>query len=308
MNHYSTGVEIHPEPGEKNRLGLAEHQWDLFEAVPYAFFSVGVDGRIRLANQRAVQMLGYPLGELLGRSVFDLYADTPTGKIKAEQLFLKFRAGTSIRGEELAMRRADGTPVWVHLSVRGIWSPRGDLVASWSIVREVGRSDKSQRGGSTGHSGSSNLSVSGKQLLGQPIGLESNCEFRENHLTRLMVKEGRGRLVLLSLEEVDWIESASNYVQIHVGARSCLIRETMNGLQSKLDPSQFIRIHRSTIVNIERIKEFRPWSSGSYKLILQNGVRLTLSRSYRDRFSAQVRKEQKRSISAVSTSFRKENR
>ncbi len=99
---------------------------------------------------------------------------------------------------------------------------------------------------------------------------------------RLVVKSG-GRVMLVRTAEVDWIESADNYVILHVGAESHMLRETMASLEARLDPRQFLRISRSTIVNLDRVKELQPMFHGDYVVILRNGTRLNLSRSYRDK-------------------------
>jgi two-component system LytT family response regulator len=72
-------------------------------------------------------------------------------------------------------------------------------------------------------------------------------------------------------------------LKLHVGKESHLLRETMNGLEARLDPEKFLRIHRSTIVNIERIQELQPWFHGDYVVLLRDGTKLTLSRSYRQK-------------------------
>jgi two-component system, LytTR family, response regulator len=97
---------------------------------------------------------------------------------------------------------------------------------------------------------------------------------------RLVVKSG-GRVFFLKNDEIDWIEAAGNYVRLHVGTETHLLRETMNAIQKKLDPAVFIRIHRSTFVNIERVKELQPWFHGEYVVIMRDGTQLTMSRSYR---------------------------
>lgn len=99
---------------------------------------------------------------------------------------------------------------------------------------------------------------------------------------RLVVKSG-GRVYFLKTDEIDWVEAAGNYVRLHVSKDSHLLRETMNGIETKLDTRRFMRIHRSTIVNLERIKELQPWFHGDYVVLLRDGTRLTLSRGYRDR-------------------------
>ena len=98
---------------------------------------------------------------------------------------------------------------------------------------------------------------------------------------RFVVKSG-GRVFFLKNEEIDWIEAAGNYVRLHVGTDIHLLRETMSAIQMKLDPSLFIRIHRSTFVNIEKIKELQPWFHGEYVVILRDGTQLTMSRSHRN--------------------------
>ena len=99
---------------------------------------------------------------------------------------------------------------------------------------------------------------------------------------RLVVKSG-GRLFFLRTDEIDWIEAAGNYVRLHVGPVSHLLRETMNAIEGRLDPEKFFRIHRSRIVNMERIQEMQPWLNGEYAVLLRTGTRLTLSRGYREK-------------------------
>ena len=106
-------------------------------------------------------------------------------------------------------------------------------------------------------------------------------------LERLIVKSG-GRVFFLRTDEIDWIEAAGNYVRLHLGDESHLFRETMNRMEARLDARRFVRIHRSRIVNTERIKELQPWFNGEYVVVLRNGTRLTLSRGYRDRLQDQL--------------------
>jgi two-component system LytT family response regulator len=103
----------------------------------------------------------------------------------------------------------------------------------------------------------------------------------ENYTSRFMIKAG-GRISFVKAEEIDWIEAADYYVKLHVGRKGHLIRETMNDLETKMDPSRFVRIHRSTIVNIDRIKELQPYFNGHYIVILNDGTELKMSRSRRD--------------------------
>ena len=100
---------------------------------------------------------------------------------------------------------------------------------------------------------------------------------------RLLVRSA-GRVHFVRTAEIEWCEAAGNYVRLHVGQESHLFRETMNSLESKLDPRHFIRIHRSTIVNVEQIEQLRSSLGGESTVILRNGVKLTLSRGYREGF------------------------
>jgi len=99
---------------------------------------------------------------------------------------------------------------------------------------------------------------------------------------RLAVKTG-GRVFLIKVPDIDWIEAAHNYVELHVDKQTHMLRDTLNAIEARLPSDQFVRISRSVIVNIERIKELQPLFYGEYAIILQSGVRLTLSRRYRDK-------------------------
>ena len=104
---------------------------------------------------------------------------------------------------------------------------------------------------------------------------------------RLVVKTG-GRIFFLRAEEIDWIQAEGNYVRLHQGSHSHLVRETMASIENRLDSQRFFRIHRSSIVNIERVRELQPWFNGEYRVLLHDGTKLTLSRGYRDRLQARL--------------------
>ncbi|BDU69066.1 DNA-binding response regulator [Geothrix oryzae] len=100
---------------------------------------------------------------------------------------------------------------------------------------------------------------------------------------RLLVKQG-DRHILVKTAGLQWIEAEDNYVRLHVEGTSHLLRQTLSGLLTRLDPAQFRRIHRSAIVNLDCIKEFQPWTGGDHLVIMRDGTRLTLSRTYREQF------------------------
>jgi two-component system LytT family response regulator len=99
-----------------------------------------------------------------------------------------------------------------------------------------------------------------------------------------VVVRSKDRVLVFDLDQIDWMEAAGNYVRIHVGQERFLVRESMRELEERLDPRRFVRIHRSSIVNVDRIREFRAASHGDHEVFLRNGTALTLSRVYRDRF------------------------
>ena len=102
------------------------------------------------------------------------------------------------------------------------------------------------------------------------------------YATRFTVRDGE-RYVLLRVNDVDWAEASANYVRLHVGPRTYQMRMTMSDLERQLDPAQFTRIHRSAIVNLDRVREIRPEWHGEYEVALVTGATLRLSRGYRDR-------------------------
>ena len=104
---------------------------------------------------------------------------------------------------------------------------------------------------------------------------------------RLIVKSG-GRVFFVRTEEIDWVEASGNYVKIHTKNDAHLLRESMKNMEARLDPKTFVRIHRSAIVNIDRIKELEPWFHGEYIVIMRDGTRLTASRVFSDRLSAAI--------------------
>jgi two-component system, LytTR family, response regulator len=107
-------------------------------------------------------------------------------------------------------------------------------------------------------------------------------------LERLLVKAD-GRMFFVSVADIDYVEARGNYARLHVGPRTHLVRETMAALERRLDPRRFARIHRSTIVNLDRVREMAPWFSGDYRVRLLDGTELRLSRWYWERLEGRLR-------------------
>ena len=121
----------------------------------------------------------------------------------------------------------------------------------------------------------------GRKLLTLMGTREVRPDAPPRYLTRLMVKTA-GRVIFIRTEEIDWVEAYDNYVRLHVGDKAHLLRQTMNELEAALNPEQFARIHRSTIVNLDRVKELHTHFNGDHLVILRDGTKLKLSRSRRE--------------------------
>jgi two-component system, LytTR family, response regulator len=107
-------------------------------------------------------------------------------------------------------------------------------------------------------------------------------------LTRFVVRD-RSKLSFVRVEDVDWIDSASNYVRLHVDGRPSFVRETMKSIEARLDPDRFVRVHRSSIINIDRVASIEPSSHGEYIVTMRDGARLTTSRTHSERLRELLR-------------------
>lgn len=115
--------------------------------------------------------------------------------------------------------------------------------------------------------------------------------FRAGHAPDRLVVKCNGRILLLPTARIEWIEAQGDYVLLHVGKDSFLIRETLQSLESRLSRRKFVRIHRSSIVNLDFVNEFRSIWSGDYAVFLRSGTRLTLTRAFRSKIQALDQKQ-----------------
>jgi two-component system LytT family response regulator len=127
-----------------------------------------------------------------------------------------------------------------------------------------------------------------EQLRREQDELRQRLEGAGSWLERVLIRE-EGRVTAVPVEEIDYLEAARNHVRIHVGKTSHLLREPLTALEARLDPARFGRIHRSTIVNLDRVAEIEPWFSGDCNVVLRGGTRLRLSRSHRQAFESRLR-------------------
>jgi two-component system LytT family response regulator len=112
--------------------------------------------------------------------------------------------------------------------------------------------------------------------------LLENIQRERTYPEWLLIKKD-DRSVFVPIAEIDWVESSRNNVRLHVGKEVYVHHETTSGIEARLDPKKFLRIHRSTIVNIEKIRELHPWFNGDYAVTMKDGTKLTLSSTYRER-------------------------
>jgi two-component system LytT family response regulator len=120
------------------------------------------------------------------------------------------------------------------------------------------------------------LSEQLRRLLNRTAAPEPAGEYR----SRLLIKHD-GRITILPLAEVDWLEADGDMVKVHAGNRTLQVRETMKDLESQIEPARFVRIHRSTIISVDRIKELQPYFKGDYVVVLRDGTNLKLSRRFK---------------------------
>jgi two-component system, LytTR family, response regulator len=128
------------------------------------------------------------------------------------------------------------------------------------------------------------LTERGSELNQRTLALLEELKARSSHVDRLLIKSA-GRAFFLKTEEIDWIEAEGKYVRLHVGRESYLLREGIGSLETRLDPRKLLRIHRSTIVSIDRVKEFQPWFNHEHRVVLLDGTELMLSRSCRKKLA-----------------------
>lgn len=130
-----------------------------------------------------------------------------------------------------------------------------------------------------------------RRAVGDLAGLIRDLRQGPRRRDRIMVRRS-GRIYFLAAEEILWIEATGNYARLHTGSGRHVIRESMTSLESTLDPERFVRIHRSTIVNLDHVGEIQPWFQGESVVILRDGTRLTLSRTYRPRLQERLSRPQ----------------
>lgn len=167
---------------------------------------------------------------------------------------------------------------WSNRSLSGAWGPGalGGEPSTSSVVRPFSAAGSVPQAAPAGR--------------GEQHGPGPRPKSLPDFLSRLLVRKD-GCLVVVRLEEVDWIEAEGNYVRLHDRTASHRYRRTLDALESRLDMRRFVRTHRSAIVNVERILELHPTGSGGYDVLLRDGTRVPLSRGYKKRVFVLLGKE-----------------
>lgn len=115
-----------------------------------------------------------------------------------------------------------------------------------------------------------------------PTGLDLAVKalHRPAHWAQRILPVAAGRIRVMPVADVEWLEAKDNYVRVHTGAGAGLLRETLTSLHARLDPAVFLRVHRSAVVNVHRIRELRPRTNGDFQIVMTSGAVTTLSRTY----------------------------
>ncbi len=227
------------EPGERKFQVLIEDAFDIVTVIE-------IDGTIRHAVPAFERVLGYPPGELDGRSIFDLIHPDDLSIVRAEfEISLK-QPGPS-ETLEARFRHRDG---------------------GWRLLRGRGRSMIDDP------------AIRGILLTTRDVTPEGDDGRGPPPLDRFLIREGDTTRIV-SAGGVEWIESVGDYACLHVGGRTHVLRATLTDLEDRLEPQGFARIHRSIIVNLGRIREIRMRKYGDRTVVLEDGTRLRMSRTYR---------------------------
>ncbi len=218
---------------------------------------------------------------------FDVHAvDYVLKPVDADRFSAAFDRARTQRAHAVAAERLGELLATVRRLADGSSSEaRGDVAAANGSGHGSahGPGNGSANGGGNGAGQSTGSAAPGAATGAATAGHAANARYA----SRILVKHD-GRMFFVKTTDIDWIEADRNYVRLHVGKESHTIRERISHLEETLDPRVFARIHRSTIVNLNRVREMQQWFSGDYVVILEDGTRLRLSRHYRDRVEQQV--------------------
>jgi two-component system, LytTR family, response regulator len=157
-----------------------------------------------------------------------------------------------------------------------------------AMLEQVLAGERAADGGVAGLSAIAAAWAGGSSSSAATASAPQTAQQQGQYADRITIKTD-GRVFVIKVSDVDWFEAQGNYVRVHAGKAAHLIRETITAVESSLNPAQFARIHRSTVVNLDRIRELQPWFAGDYLVILKDGTQLKLSRTFRDQLQARLK-------------------
>jgi two-component system LytT family response regulator len=231
-----------------------------------------------LARGRLRTLLaGEPDVEVVGECGDGLEAVAAVEELSPDLLFLDVQMPALDGFAVLEALDADRLPAVVFVTAHDRYALRAFEVHALDYLLKPFDRDRFRKA-----LGRARAQIAGAEGGGKLPALLADARARRQPADRLVIKSA-GRVFFLRTEEIDWVEAAGNYVRLHCGGDAHLLRETMNGLEARLDGQRFLRVHRSTIVNVDRIRELQAWFHGDYLVILRDGTQLTLSRGYRPR-------------------------
>ncbi len=230
------------------------------------------------ARDRVRRLLAEESGiELVGEAKDGIEAVAAIRSLKPDLLFLDVQMPGKDGFEVLEDLAPEETPVVVFLTAYDQYAVRAFEAAALDYLLKPFDEDRFKKAVDRARRQSAHLENGQSTVAPETSAIAESTALKDGqpYLERLLIRTG-GRVLFRRTDEIDWIEAYGNYVRLHAGASTYLLREPLSSLEAKLDPAQFARIHRSTLVQIARIREIRPTS-----VLLENGEQLTLSRRYR---------------------------
>jgi two-component system LytT family response regulator len=228
-------------------------------------------------------LAGDPDIDIVGEAGSGAEAVEQIRKMRPDLLFLDIQMPGMNGFEALAQIEADQMPATIFVTAFDQFAIKAFEVHALDYLLKpfTDRRFKEALREAKGHLELKAVNRLGHELLAA-LAQRVELSARKNCLARFMIKTG-GRIFFVNTADVDWISADDYYIKLHVGPKCHLLRMSMNELEHKLDPTNFLRIHRSTIVNFDRIKELQQNPNGDYVVVLKTGTELKLSRSRRER-------------------------
>src|SRR5215472_8421068 len=221
-----------------------------------------------------------PAIEVVGESSDSRHAVASIAKLKPELLFLDVQMPEMNGFAVLAAIASDHMPAVIFVTAYDHYAVQAFQVHALDYLL---KSFDRKRFGQAVHRAKMEITRGREHKFDERLAaLLEDLQEQYGKPERLIVRSG-GRIIFLRVEEIDWIEAADNYVCLHVGRESHLLRGTMASVEQRLDARKFVRIHRSTIVNLDRVRELAPLFHGDYAVRLRDGTELVLSRNCREK-------------------------